>query len=193
MELIEVNPLFAELAQKNGFYSDDLMKGIAQEGTVSHIDAIPADIRRIWVCAHDIEYLWHVRMQAAFQRHIDNAVSKTINFPFEATPSQVSQSYMAAWDLGLKGITVYRDRSRSGQVLNIQAKKSSLVGLPGTVTSPSIHGALALQKAPLVAPVAEGDILRICGKVCPQCGAEAENTLKFEGCSLCPDCGYTSC
>jgi ribonucleoside-diphosphate reductase alpha chain len=189
MELLEVNPLFAQLAREQNFYSDELMKRIAQEGTVSHIDAVPANIRKDWVCAHDIDYIWHVRMQAAFQKHIDNAVSKTINFPFEATAEQVGQSYMAAWDLGLKGITVYRDRSRSGQVLNIQTKKSLLVGLPGTATSPQTHGALALQNV----PTANEDILRICKKICPQCGAEAENTLKFEGCSLCPACGYTSC
>jgi ribonucleoside-diphosphate reductase alpha chain len=118
-ELVEVNPLFEKIAKERGFYSEDLMRRIAQEGTVSHIEEVPEDVRRVFVCAHDIDYLYHVRMQAAFQRHTDNAVSKTINFPNSATTEQVKAAYLAAWDLGLKGITVYRDASRRSQVLNI--------------------------------------------------------------------------
>ncbi|MFA7336380.1 MAG: adenosylcobalamin-dependent ribonucleoside-diphosphate reductase [Candidatus Obscuribacterales bacterium] len=118
-ELVEVNPLFEKIAKERGFYSEDLMRKIAQEGTVSHIEEVPEDVRRVFVCAHDIDYLYHVRMQAAFQRHTDNAVSKTINFPNSATVEQVKAAYLAAWDLGLKGITVYRDASRRLQVLNI--------------------------------------------------------------------------
>jgi len=118
-ELIEVNPLFEQMAKARGFYSDELMRKIAHEGTVQHIDEVPADVKKIFVCAHDIDYLYHVRMQAAFQSHTDNAVSKTINFPHDATREQVESAYMAAWDLGLKGITVYRDASRRSQVLNI--------------------------------------------------------------------------
>ena len=120
MELIEVNPLFEQTARDNGFYSGELMKRIAEEGTIAHIEEIPEEVKNIWVCAHDIDYSWHVRMQAAFQRYTDNAVSKTINFPEQAKHDDIRNAYMSAWELGLKGITVYRDASRRSQVLNIK-------------------------------------------------------------------------
>jgi ribonucleoside-diphosphate reductase alpha chain len=213
MEMLEVNAIFEALARAQGFFSEDLMRRIACEGTVSHIKDVPAEIRRLWVCSHDIDYIWHVRMQAAFQKHIDNAVSKTINFPYEATQEQVRDSYMAAWDLNLKGITVYRDRSRSGQVLNIQKdtngsavhtrgldempKKTRSVGLPGTVTSPPTRGALALafQKPRVLREPELDDMTISCiyEELCSQCGAKAERFLKFEACRMCPSCGYTKC
>jgi ribonucleoside-diphosphate reductase alpha chain len=119
-ELIEVNPLFEKVAKERGFYSLDLMEKIAREGTIKHIDEIPEDVRKIWVCSHDISYEWHVRMQVAFQQFTDNAVSKTINLPHTAPVEDVRQAYLAAWRMGLKGITVYRDASRALQVLNIR-------------------------------------------------------------------------
>jgi ribonucleoside-diphosphate reductase alpha chain len=119
-ELIEVNPLFESIARERGFYSFDLMEQIAREGTLQHIEGIPEDIRKVWVCSHDISYEWHVRMQVAFQRHTDNAVSKTINLPNSAPIDDVREAYLAAWRQGLKGITVYRDASRVAQVLNIR-------------------------------------------------------------------------
>ncbi len=120
MELIDVNPLFEKIARERGFYSIELMQRIAEEGTIAHIDEIPADVRRVWVCAHDIDHIWHVKMQAAFQEFTDNAVSKTINFPESASIDDISSVYLTAWELGLKGITVYRDASRKSQVLNIK-------------------------------------------------------------------------
>jgi len=201
MELLEVNPIFEAVARERGFYSEDLMRAIASQGTVKHLEQVPEDLRKTWVCAHDIDYIWHVRMQAAFQKHIDNAVSKTINFPYEATCDHVRDAYMAAWDLNLKGITVYRDRSRSGQVLNIQRmedlpKKQRSAGRTGTVTSSPVRGALALTLLP--APLAEVEtdqvaMPRIYEELCPQCGAKAERFLKFEACRRCASCGYTRC
>jgi ribonucleoside-diphosphate reductase alpha chain len=96
------------------------MEKIAREGTLKNIEDIPEDIRKVWVCSHDISYDWHVRMQVAFQRFTDNAVSKTINLPNTAPVEDVRQAYLAAWKMGLKGITVYRDASRALQVLNIR-------------------------------------------------------------------------
>jgi ribonucleoside-diphosphate reductase alpha chain len=119
-ELIEVNPLFEQVAKQRGFYSPELMERIAREGTLKNIPGIPEDIKKIWVCSHDIDYSWHVRMQVAFQRHTDNAVSKTINLPHSAPVSDVREAYLSAWREGLKGITVYRDASRVAQVLNIR-------------------------------------------------------------------------
>lgn len=120
-EMAEVNPILQETLQKRGLYSEELMKQIAKEGSLAHIPAIPEDIRRVFVCAHDISPLWHIRMQAAFQQHTDNAVSKTVNFPQEATREEVAEVYRLAYQLGCKGVTIYRDGSRENQVLNIGA------------------------------------------------------------------------
>ncbi len=119
-ELIEINPIFERVARQRGFYSDELMKTIAKHGSISRFQNIPEDVRRIFVTAHDIDPIWHVRMQAAFQKYTDNAVSKTVNLPFNATPHDVELIYFKAYELGCKGITVYRDRSREAQVLNIE-------------------------------------------------------------------------
>jgi len=118
-ELSEVNPIFEEIAKARGFYSDELMKKVAEHGSITDIDEIPEDVRRVFVTAHDITPEWHIRMQAAFQEYTDNAVSKTVNFPETATPEDVKKVYMMAFELGLKGVTVYRDGSRDEQVLNI--------------------------------------------------------------------------
>jgi len=119
--LPEVNPIFAEQAKEQGFYSDDLMKEIATKGTVKDIKAVPEGVRRVFVTALDISPEWHIKMQAAFQDHTDNAVSKTVNFPADATPKQVEDVYMLAYKLGAKGVTVYRYGSRQDQVLSVVA------------------------------------------------------------------------
>ena len=117
--LIEIDPLFEEIAKKRGFYSAELMERIAREGSIQKMEEIPEDVRRIFVTAHDISPQWHIRMQAAFQRYTDNACSKTVNFSYDATVDDVREVYMLAYRLGCKGVTVYRDRSRGEQVLNI--------------------------------------------------------------------------
>ncbi|WP_427340387.1 vitamin B12-dependent ribonucleotide reductase [Caloranaerobacter sp. DY30410] len=117
-KLIEVHPLFKKIAKERGFYSEELMERIAEEGSLAHIDSIPEDIKRIFVTAHDISPLWHVKMQAAFQKHVDNAVSKTVNFRNEATKEDVKEVYTLAYKLGCKGVTIYRDGSRANQVLS---------------------------------------------------------------------------
>ncbi|MHC1729565.1 MAG: vitamin B12-dependent ribonucleotide reductase [Syntrophobacteraceae bacterium] len=121
-ELVETHPYFREVARKRGFYSEELMKKIAQKGSIKNFLEIPEDIRRVFVVSHDIDPEWHIRIQAAFQKYTDNAVSKTINFPFAATSEEVYQAYISAYKLGCKGLTIYRDGSRDVQVLNIQRK-----------------------------------------------------------------------
>ncbi|MBI4296957.1 MAG: TSCPD domain-containing protein, partial [Chloroflexi bacterium] len=118
-QLIEVHPLFQEVAQARGFHSEGLMKELSEKGCAREIEGIPEDVKRLFVTAHDISPEWHVRMQAAFQRHTDNAVSKTINFPHDATVEDVEKAYMLAYREGCKGITIYRDRSRDRQVLSV--------------------------------------------------------------------------
>jgi len=116
--LVEVNPIFEDMALKRGFYSRELMARIADHGTVHDIDEVPEDIRRVFVTAHDIQPVWHVRMQAAFQKYTDNAVSKTVNFGSDATPDDVREVYDLANELGVKGVTIYRDGSKENQVLS---------------------------------------------------------------------------
>ena len=121
-ELLEVHPIFQEVAKTEGFYSEDLMKRIAEKGSVRDFREIPEKVRRIFTVSHDVTPEWHIRIQAAFQKYTDNAVSKTINFPFSATAEDVRNAYLMAYDLGCKGLTIYRDGSRDAQVLNIQRK-----------------------------------------------------------------------
>ena len=115
--LPETNPLFIEAAVKEGFYSDDLVREIAEKGSLKDIKGIPAKYKSIFLTAHDIPPLDHVKMQATFQKYIDNAVSKTVNFPHSAKVEDVKDVYINAYNLKCKGITVYRDRSRDVQVL----------------------------------------------------------------------------
>ncbi len=118
-KLVEVDPLFEEVAKERGFYSRELMEKIAEKSSIQDIEGIPEDVKRVFVTAHDISPEWHVRMQAAFQKYVHNATSKTINFSHEATIEDVRKSYLLAYELGCKGITIYRDRSRQEQVLNV--------------------------------------------------------------------------
>ena len=114
-----VDPYFEELAKKRGFYSDEIMKKVAEHGTIRDIKEIPEDVRDIFGTAHEIAPAWHVRMQAAFQKSVDNAVSKTINLPNSATEEDIKAAYMLAWETGCRGITVFRDGCKSEQVLNL--------------------------------------------------------------------------
>ncbi|CAN5233756.1 vitamin B12-dependent ribonucleotide reductase [soil metagenome] len=118
MELPDVNPEFVKLAKERGFYSEALMKKVAEHGSVRDIPEVPEDVRSVWVTSHDITAEWHVRMQAAFQKHTSMGISKTINLPNEATPKDVEDAYRFAYSLGCKAMAVYRDGSRNAQVLS---------------------------------------------------------------------------
>ena len=119
-KLVEADPVFEEIAKERGFYSRELMVKIAEKGCIQDIEEIPQELKKVFVVAHDISPEWHIKMQAAFQKYTDNAASKTINMPHEATLEDVRQAYLLAYNLGCKGVTVYRDRSREEQVLNIE-------------------------------------------------------------------------
>lgn len=115
--LSEVNPLFERVLQDRGLRSPDLLKEVIAHGTVQEITQLPPEVREVFVTAHDISPEAHIRIQAAFQKCTDNAVSKTVNFLKETTEEDVAQVYRMAYDLGCKGVTIYRDGSREGQVL----------------------------------------------------------------------------
>jgi ribonucleoside-diphosphate reductase alpha chain len=121
-ELLEVNPYFEQAAKEHGFFSSELMNRIAGRGSIADLEDIPEDVRSVFVTAHDVIPEWHVRMQAAFQKYTDNAVSKTVNLPRDATPEDVLKVYNLAYELECKGITIYRDGSKENQVLSFSEK-----------------------------------------------------------------------
>jgi ribonucleoside-diphosphate reductase alpha chain len=122
MKMMDVNPMFKKALASHGIpLSIALVEKIMKAGTIAHMDEIPEEIRKVWVTAHDISPEWHVKMQAAFQAHTDNAVSKTINLPHSATIEDVKDIYMLAYKTGCKGTTMYRDGSRDSQVLTTGA------------------------------------------------------------------------
>lgn len=127
--LVEVNPLFESIALREGFYSEELMKKIAKKTSIQDVEEIPERVRRLFVVAHNMQAEWHIRMQAVFQKHTDNAVSKTINFPNSATPDDIDKAYWLAYTLGCKGVTVYRHGSREKQVLRPIDSEGTLANL----------------------------------------------------------------
>lgn len=136
-ELVEVNPNFKRVAMEEGFYSDELMMRIAKEGSIANFSEIPEKYRNVYVIAHDISPEWHVKMQAAFQKYTDNAVSKTVNLSHDATKDDVKKVFELAYKSYCKGVTIYRDGSRDAQVLNIGEVKrkqgqANVEAKPGT-------------------------------------------------------------
>jgi len=127
--LLEINPVFEQVARERGFYSPELMEKIAQRGTLSRIEGVPEDVKRVFVTDWDITPEWHVRIQAIFQKYVDNSVSKTINLPHEATPEDIHKIYTLAHQLKCKGITIYRYGSKKQQVLT----------LAGHITEPAVE------------------------------------------------------
>ncbi|MFC1892240.1 vitamin B12-dependent ribonucleotide reductase [Thermodesulfobacteriota bacterium] len=119
-ELAEINPYFEKVARERDFYSPELMDLIARKGSIKDIKEIPEDVRKVFVTAHDVTSEWHIRMQAAFQKYTDNAVSKTVNLPGDATVDDVQKVYDLAYKLGCKGVTIYRDGSKENQVLSVE-------------------------------------------------------------------------
>lgn len=172
--MLFVHPLFEQYSAQRGFYSELLMKRVSEEGSLREIPDAPPEAKRLFVTTHDIAPEWHIRMQAAFQKHIDAAVSKTINFPHSATVEDVMRSYELAYTLGCKGITIYRDGSRDGQVLS-----SDPVNLkePLTLTAAS-QTERQLPENQLLAK-----------NICPDCGSALQHN---GGCLYCT-CGYSVC
>jgi ribonucleoside-diphosphate reductase alpha chain len=201
-ELLEINPVFEKFAHDKGFYSEELMKEISMTGSIAHVASVPDEAKKIFVTAHDVSPYWHVKMQAAFQLHTDNAVSKTVNFEEHATREDIEKAYILAYENNLKGITVYRNNSRTFQPMNLNDKKKEPAikieikpALDETKPTQEERKA-ALDAIKDVKPiqtdiketVAEGVELK--EFKCPECG----HTIKMaEGCYICLNCGYSGC
>ncbi len=123
-KLFDVNSLFESIAKERGFYSKELIEEIASRNSIKEMDEIPEDIRKVFTTSHDLTPEWHIKLQAAFQKHVDNATSKTINFPSSATKEDIAKAYILAYKNDCKGITVYRDGSRKYQVLSTKKKET---------------------------------------------------------------------
>lgn len=144
-KMVEVNPWFESVAKERGFWSRELIESISESGSIHGFDEIPEDIRTVLVTAHDISPVDHIRMQAAFQQYIDNAVSKTVNFPYSATRQEVEEVYRLAYSLSCKGVTVYRDGSREEQVLSTGS--SGQVSLPDSPQT-TVEGKITPKSRP---------------------------------------------
>jgi ribonucleoside-diphosphate reductase alpha chain len=185
--------LRAEL-ERLGLYNDETMERITQEGSLQKIAEIPKETKNIFVTAMDISAEDHTRMQAAFQKHIDNAISKTINFTNDATREDVLQGYILAWELGCKGCTVYRDGSRNEQILNLnkdkkkvptEEKSKGLESVPEIIIS---NNGTITTNTTITNGTSKHDVIHS-GK-CPECSSQVQVS---EGCYTCISCGFSAC
>ena len=157
--LVEVNPLFESFAQEYGFYSPELMQKIAEMGTVLGLAEVPNWVQEVFTTAQEIAPEWHIRIQGAFQKYTDNAVSKTINFANTATLEDIAEAYRLADELNCKGLTVYRDGSREEQVLSTgtsvttAASMQAQVEKSGEVQIPTVSEQIPVPKTPFVPEV----------------------------------------
>jgi ribonucleoside-diphosphate reductase alpha chain len=180
-ELLVSNKQFEARARTAGVYSPELMEKIFEKGSLQHIPEVPADLKHVFVTSHDIEPEFHIDIQAAFQNHVNNAVSKTINFPHNATLEDVSNAYLLAYHKGCKGITIYRDGSRSVQVLTV-----------GTSTQKDAQPVVQQKSVDTInfTPATPLTMLHEYMSKCPECGASIE---AGEGCFKCLECGHSKC
>jgi ribonucleoside-diphosphate reductase alpha chain len=156
-ELPEAHPALERVLKERGLYSEELMKSIAAVGGLHDAD-VPEDLKRVFVTAHDVTPEWHIRMQAAYQDHVDNAVSKTVNFPKHARPEDVEHVYRLAYELGVKGVTIYRDGSRQDQVLNIgEVKREGANGDGSAQMELGLHDSVLMPVRPSRSPVLRGE------------------------------------
>ncbi len=211
-KLMYINPYLEEELKKENLWTDEIIKQIEKSGSVQGIMEIPEETRRVYVTAMDISAEDHICMQAAFQEHVDNSISKTINFTNSATREDVLQGYIRAWEMGLKGCTVYRDGSRQEQVLNLHSKDDSIAEKSSIPQQTSISDTEASSAktpvtkvissnfeevtAPPIGNIDDREHLSlnkkeiIASKKCPECSGQIQVA---EGCMLCLSCGFSVC
>lgn len=173
--MFEVNPVFLNTAKEKGFYSEGLMEEVNKKGGVREVKNVPESVKKVFVTSHEIATDWHLKMQSAWQKYTDAAVSKTINLPNSATAQDVKNSYLSAYEMGCKGVTVYRDGSRGdNQVLAVGQKDEGKMTMATTKDYTEDEAATYSGKD---------------GK-CPECSGIMEFR---DGCVVCPGCAYSYC
>lgn len=191
-ELFYVDPYFKKELEKRNLYSEKLMQKIISSGSIHNIEELPENLKNTFVVAHDIAPEYHLKMQAAFQKYTDNAVSKTVNFPNNATIENVHEVYMQAYKQGCKGVTIYRDGSKQGQVLNlninIKKEKQQTQQKNQQPTKEEIEkeieGIIERKKEQTKESQENQD------DICPDCGSKL---IFQEGCAKCALCGFSFC
>jgi len=174
-ELVMVDPVFKEflaVKQFNNRIMKAILEQVAQEGSLKNVKQLTAGERKIFVTTHQIAPEWHVKIQAAWQKHFDNSVSKTINFPAQASIEDVKKAYRLAWKLGCKGITIYRDGSKQDQVLNLSKTNSNNDQNPNSQTL-------------------KANSYKLSANQCPEC--QSTDVVLAEGCMTCKTCGWSKC
>ncbi len=197
-KLLYINSYLEEELKKLNLNNEETIKEIERTGSIQHLERIPENTRKVFVTAMDITADDHIKMQASFQRHVDNSISKTINFPYSATREDVKKGYLLAWESGCKGCTVYRDGSRQEQVLIIK-KEEKKEAMPEPKKEEIKNEKMNFEEV-IPPPISEETIKRdhvslnkkeiIKLKKCPECGS----TIQIgEGCMLCLSCGFSVC
>jgi ribonucleoside-diphosphate reductase alpha chain len=205
VQLYYTNKHLRKELEKHGLYNDEIMEKISKAGSLQDIPEIPQETKKVFVTSMDISAADHTRMQAAFQRNLDNAISKTVNFPNSATREDVLQGYILAWELGCKGCTVYRDGSRDEQVLNLNKTENGknvqevqVVNEDVTSNDVMVQERTIKQNGHTVngsevqvssnGTTSKHDIMKS-GK-CPECSGQIQVA---EGCYTCLSCGFSAC
>jgi len=205
-----VNPCFAKYLEdevEDEQQRQEILEEVAKTGSCQHVDGVPEKLKQVFVTAHDIAWDEHVQMQAAFQKYTDNAVSKTINFPNSATIEEISQAYMLAWKLGCKGVTIYRDGSKSVQILQSPKVSSAKQDQQGKQDKKLVIQSKIKVKT-LKERIGEQELIikdnrssknenskrtkeyKPSEETCPECGGKLQMS---EGCSMCLACGFSKC
>lgn len=180
IELYYTNPYLEEELKKRGLYTKEVLQQIEEDGSIQNINQIPDDMKKVFVTSMDISAEDHILMQAAFQKYVDNSISKTVNFPNSATKDDVMKGYILAWEKGCKGCTVYRDGSRDIQVLNLNKGKNDEANenlIKEYIDSQSNASSKTKKEV-----IKDG--------ICPECGSKIEIN---EGCYVCKNCGFSAC
>jgi ribonucleoside-diphosphate reductase alpha chain len=183
-----IDPVFERVMTEEGLFGEDLLRDVTEHGgSIQRITYIPEDLKRVYVTAMDIRPEDHIRALAAFQRWTDSSISKTNNFPANATIEDMRESYLLAYRLGCKDVTVFRDTSIKGQVLVAPRKKHESSQSQEVPEQERVPSAPKLLAVPLVGG-AQGVGEQI--KICPQCTSQV---VYQEGCYICPECGWGAC
>ncbi|MBI5332762.1 MAG: adenosylcobalamin-dependent ribonucleoside-diphosphate reductase [Candidatus Aenigmarchaeota archaeon] len=196
-----INKYLLNNLQEKGLYSDNLMDEIVKKGSIQNMD-LPDDVKRVFVTSLDIDPEGHIKMQAAFQRHVDNSISKTCNFPYEATKEDVRKAYVLGWQLGCKSLTVYRSGSRNIEVLHLikknedkktsdnqtipLSKPSQMYMQQSSAPNPATTIAQSAQPIAIALPTVSVKTITIC----PECSTALQPK---DGCKACPSCGWGAC